>query len=194
MNFIKDNLLLSMGILLPFLLIAIFAFSSYVSKVGQPAPQYDFLFTLSKYENDVRSIYYSVYDGRLKAEAEDLNADEDKKEKRTRFQHLFHYDAETQNVSEIGALITGEATDSVKLEKFQNAKLDTKTAAPDGYRFEYLRGYNDSGLLGLMFGSGYRYNRNYFLVKDNAHHEIVMPERGYRHYDVQFLGWIKNDE
>lgn len=192
MKVIKENLLLSMGILLPFLLMLIFMISATLTKSTLPPPQHSFLFTTTAYDRISQDpgIYFVVKNNQLTAQISKQPEGPDAMRIPTENQRLYFYDAGTQTTDQISAEIDN---DIVKLARFKNATLDTKTTAPDGYEFTNLR-YRNTGLIGDIFGVN-RYNNNeYYLVKQNAVYPVKLPYSDNRYHDVRFLGWVNTGE
>jgi hypothetical protein len=76
----------------------------------------------------------------------------------------------------------------VILEETKNMTIDAATISPDGYTLEGPN-YNGSGLLGGLFGGGYR-NGGYRLKKDNVGYKVPQNQPDYYYNQLQFVGWV----
>ena len=189
-NFIKENFVLVVGLALPVLLIILFFAASVVPKSMVAPPQYEMLFTETRY--DSQSPYnmdFFIKDGALKARVWKLTqpgATVNRKK-------LMAYDGKTQSVREIPYDVSklGNVPNmaEVSLDEFKNMKVDGSTKAPDGYEFEN-GGYSSGGLVGDIFGGGYHAGAPR-IKKDSAAFKIPNgSNNNYNYYDIQFIGWV----
>ncbi|MDZ4097776.1 MAG: hypothetical protein U1E13_03635 [Methylophilaceae bacterium] len=187
-NFVKQNLVLVMGMTLPLVLIMLFFIASVLPKSMSTPPQYEMLFTTNKYESQPPEYIYNVVvkDAQLFIKVR-KNDQPNKAYQSTR---LMAFDGRTQSVREISIDIDS-ATDgaSVLLPSTQGWKIDTTKTAPDGYVLEAPR-YSGGSLLGGLFGTGYR-NGEYRLKKDGVGYRIPNEQSGYHYYgQLEFVGWV----
>jgi len=190
-NFVKENLVLVVGLTLPVLLIVLFFVATVIPKSMGTPPQYEMLFTTARYEYQNPSDFqfeFVVKDKRLmvkakKNEAINRNYNTNK---------LMAYDGKTETIREITLDIAKvgviAANGAVVLEETKNMSIDTSSVSPDGYVLEGPN-YGGSGLLGGLFGGGYR-NSGYRIKKGGIGYKLpnVQP---YDYYNqVQFIGWV----
>ncbi|MGM0422084.1 MAG: hypothetical protein ACQEQL_03190 [Pseudomonadota bacterium] len=188
MKFIKENLLLSMGILLPVLLMAIFSLSMLATQDRQAELKYDFLFTLGKYTHDGQShVNYDIINNRLKAEVKTPDDDST----RTIQHRLYRYHAGSGKVEDITPDIIeteeGELTVSLD-EGLKDLELDTSPTSPDDHVFAPRR-HRSHGLVGGLF-TGRNYDRNYVIRHESHNYDIELPAEQRWTYPVSFLGWV----
>ncbi len=186
MKYIKENLVMSMGIFLPIALMLIFFVSTQLPK-SEPPPQYDLMFVTSQYyydrDNDGYYMKYDFIDGKLRARA--IARDDDDKN-RYRGERLYRYDAENQIVSEVKPAVRETAPGSreyiVGFSAFDqdNLKLDISDVSPDGYTVRDAR-RGSRGLFNEIFWSGSRNRNMLILSKNRSHYKVDMPS-GYYSY------------
>ena len=187
-NFIKENLVLVIGLALPVLLILLFYMVTVLPKSMGIPPQYEMLFTTVKYAYQNQPdylLYFSVKNQQLVVEAQ-KNEDKIKHNSSTR---LMAYDGETETVREI-AIDVSKFTDGaeVVLDETKDMTIDTTATSPDGYKLEGPN-HSGSGLLGGVFSGGYR-NGGYQLKKDNIGYKLPDYQPDYDYNQLQFIGWV----
>lgn len=189
-NFVRENVVLIIGLTLPVLLILLFFVSSVLPKSMATPPQYEMLFSVSHYDNQNLSphiVGFVVRNGMLKARI----TTNDNKNYSSTTRKLMAYDGKTDSVQEIALDISniGEMTDSaeVVLDETRGMKLDPSNKAPDGYEFEGPS-YRSGGLVvGLFAGGGG--GQNYRVKKGAIGYKIPSVSNNY-YNDVQFIGWV----
>ena len=216
-KFVKDNLVLLTGILLPILLIVLFMVASTLPRMMATPPQYDFLFTDSQYHSNLSSpvnISLKVDDKTGKIGAiitENQKYENNNYYRNNYFPVVYRYDARHRTARAINHSYFREVLQEQgeKLLEDKNLEipdflsgltLDKNTVSPDGYTLDtdYRRRYNDS-LAGFMFsmGRGSRY-RGYQLKKGNAAFSFEVSNADGNHYyhgnQFTFLGWVMEDE
>lgn len=192
-NFLKDNVVLVIGLSLPVLLILLFFMATVLPKSSATPPQHGLLFAYVRYDYQSTSPYnidFFVKDRALRARistSENKNSTYNKKQ-------LMLYDGKTESVREIVfdpaqfAKVNNNA--DVILAETQHLQIDSATSAPDGYRFEGPN-YGHGGLIGELFGGGYR-NQLYRVKKGNVAYKIPNTQNTY-YNNLQFLGWVIAD-
>jgi hypothetical protein len=190
-NWIKENLVLAVGLTLPLLLIVLFFVASVLPKSMGTPPQHEMLFSTMKYEYQKSPDYvldFKVKEGKVMVSAKKL----DDKNNNGNSIKLMAYDGKTETVREItidnaktgAAAVNGE----ILLEETKNLTIDTNVTSPDGYVLEGPN-YGDGGLIGGLFGGGYR-NSGYRLKKGAVGYKISNLQPDYYYSNVQFLGWV----
>jgi hypothetical protein len=187
-NWVKENLVLVIGLALPVLLIALFFVATVLPKSFGTPPQYELLFTTTKYDYQNKPEYvldFNVKNKQLLVKAKKY--DEKTYNNATRL--LMVYDAKTEAVREI-AIDASKMSDGVEvvLEETKNMQLDTNNVSPDGYTLEGPN-YNSSGLLGGLFGGGYR-NNGFRIKKGSVGYKVPQHQPDYYYSDLKFIGWV----
>lgn len=191
-SFIKQNFVLTIGLALPILLIVLFFLASVVPKAMAKPPQYEMLFSTSRYEGQTGSrpsvTGYVVRDGLLRARV----SKSDGKNYNYYARKLMAYDGKTDSIREISLDIakSGNAADGDEIipDETRNLKIDPSSVAPDGYVFEGIS-YGSGGLVMELFSAGYR-GQAYRIKKGAVVYKLPNPVSNYYYNDVQFIGWI----
>ena len=193
-NWFKENLVLAVGLTLPLLLIVLFFVASVLPKSMGTPPQHEMLFTTMKYEYESSSDYlldFYVKNTQLMVKAKK----NDDKGKNFNSKRLMAYDGKTETVREI-AIDTSKLADASKLgdgvevvlDETKNFSIDTSPTSPDGYTLEGSN-YGSSGLVGGLFGGGYR-NNGYRIKKGSIAYKLVNTPVDYYYDQMQFIGWV----
>lgn len=191
-NFIRENLVLAMGICLPVLLVILFFLTSVLPKTLATPPQYEMLFSIIRYDYQTASspnFEFIVHDGKLYARA----GKNDSQNQARYTRKLLAFDAGNESVREIPydtreiAKLADQA--ETLLPETQGMTIDPASRAPDGYSFEGPA-YGNGGLMTEVFFGGYR-NQGYRVVKGKAAYKIPNTY-GDAYYagNLQFIGWI----
>lgn len=190
-NFIKENLVLVIGLTLPLLLIVLFFAATVIPKAMGTPPQYEMLFTTVRYEYQNSPDYlldFVVKNQQLTVKAQK----NENKDRNYNVKKLMAYDGKTETVREIAIDIakTAEAAKGVEvvLEETKNMIIDTSSVSPDGYVLDGPN-YGGGGLMGGMFGGGYR-NSGFRLKKGSVGYKIPNEQQNYYYNQVQFIGWV----
>jgi len=123
-NFIKENLVLVIGLTLPLLLILLFFVATVIPKSMGTPPQYEMLFTTMNYDYQIKPDYlldFSVKDKHLMVKAKKNNG----KNNNYNAKKLMAYDAKTESAREI-AIDTSKFTNGseVILEETKDMTID----------------------------------------------------------------------
>ena len=187
-NFVKENLVLVIGLALPVLLIILFFVATVIPKSMGTPPQYEMLFTTTKYDYQNKPEY--VIDFNVKNQQLMLNLKKnDEKNYNNATKILMAYDGKTETVREI-KIDASKLTEGneVLLEETKNLSIDTAVISPDGYMLEGPN-YGGNGLVGGLFGGGYR-NTGYRLKKGGVGYKVPNMQPDYYYSQLQFIGWI----
>ncbi len=196
-EWIRKNLVLVSGILLPVLLVGGFFVLGNAPRILAEPPEYDFLLVGYRYDYQHPSNYYlsfEVRDGKLTGRA--IPRDENNANSNRQYAGIFRYDAAANNFEEIvyelpDDLDSIEEPTPLLLEETSGLTLDKRRKSPDGYAFEFRSYRGSGGLLGEMFGSRRRYESNYQLKKGNAYFDLPKPVSDpYYRNDLHFMGWV----
>ena len=195
-NFVKENLVLVIGLALPVLLIVLFFVATVIPKSMATPPQYEMLFSTTRYDYQNKPEY--VLDFNVKNQQLMVNSKKnDGKNYNNATKILMAYDGKTETVREItfdAAKLIEQArlTDGAEmiLEETKNLRIDTNVVAPDGYILENSNySSNGNGLVGGLFGGGYR-NTGYRLKKGGVGYKVPNMQPDYYYSQLQFIGWI----
>ncbi len=190
-NFVKENLVLVIGLSLPILLIVLFFLATVVPKSFGTPPQYELLFTTLKYEYENSPVYlvdFKVVNNQLMAKVKK----NDDKGRDYNSKKLMAYNAKTETVREITidlakAAEGGDGNDVI-LEETKGLKVDAAMVSPDGYQLEGSN-YSNNGLVGGLFGGGNR-NSGYRIKKGAVAYKVETTQPDYYYSDFKFVGWI----
>jgi hypothetical protein len=196
-KWIRDNLVLVSGIVLPVLLVGGFFLLNKAPRILSDPPEYDFVLVGYRYDYQHPSNYYlsfEVRDGKLTGRA--VPRDEQNVNINRQYAGIFRYDAASATFTEIVYELP-EGLDDIdepiplELAETSGLKLDKRRQSPDGYVFEFL-GYSGwGGLLGEMFGMRRRYESGYVLKKDSVYIDLPRPAADpYYQNDLHFMGWV----
>lgn len=189
-NFIKENLVLVIGLSLPILLIVIFFLATVVPKSFGTPPQYEVLFTTLKYEYENSRIYqvdFNVVNHQLMVKVK-KNFDTGRNYNSKK---LMAYNAKTDSVREITIDLAKAAEAGEKdviLEETKGLNIDALPVSPDGYQLEGTN-YGNSGLMGGLFGVGHR-NSGYRIKKGAVAYKVETAQPDYYYSELKFVGWI----
>lgn len=188
-RFIKENLVLVIGLSLPLLLIVLFFVATVIPKSMATPPQYEMLFTVTKYDYQNAPDYllsYAVKDKHLILKAKK----NEEKPKNSNINTLLAYDAKTETVREIN-IDTSKLTETnseMVVEETKNYVIDNSTVSPDGYKLEGPN-YSGGGLMGGLFGGGYR-NTGFRITKGNVSYKLPETQQDFYYNQVKFIGWV----
>ncbi len=190
-NFVKENLVLVIGLSLPALLIVLFFVATVIPKSMSTPPQYEMLFTTMHYDYQNPSDYqldFSVKDQQLMVKAKKG----DEKFRNYNTKKLMAYDGKTETVRElsldIAQIAEAASNGEVLLEQTKNMRIDPSSTSPDGYVLEGPN-YGGTGLVGGIFGGGYR-NGGFRLKKGSVGYKVPDAQQNYYYNQLQFVGWV----
>lgn len=188
-TYIKENLVLVIGLSLPLLLIVLFFAATVIPKSMTAPPQYEMLFTVTKYDyQDAPEslLNYTVKDRKLVATAKR----NENKPINSNQNTLMTYDPKTQSVREIqvDAAAVSTSGKAVVVEETKHFEIDPSAVSPDGYSLEEPN-YQDGGLIGGLFGGGYN-NAQYRIVKDSIGYPLPRSVQLNYYNQVKFIGWV----
>ncbi len=201
-RWLKENLVLVSGILLPALLVVGFFILNKMPRMLADPPAYDFLVVAYQYNYQNPSDYYlsfEVRDGKLSGRVSP-KAEVNRYINR-HYATIFLYRTKDHAIEEFAFDLPEGLDDldesvSLNLGKAGELNLDKRKQSPDGYQFEYLGYRGRGGLLGDIFGMGSRYENSYVLKKGNTSIDLVDLSIDLNHYqnDLQFMGWVVNED
>lgn len=187
-NFIKENLVLVIGLALPVLLIVLFFVATVIPKMAGTPPQHEVLFSVQDYSQKTKPDYiidFKVKNKQLMVKVKKA----DEKDNYYNSKKLMAYDAKNEIMREITIDASQFSDDAeILLAETKNMIIDTAMVAPDGYMMENQQ-YNNNGLVGGLFGGGNR-NSNYRLKKGSVGYKINTPQNNYYYDQLHFIGWV----
>ncbi len=201
-KFIRENLVLVAGIVLPVLLIIGFLILAHLPKAMLTPPQYDFLVVGYRYDHQHQRNYYLSFEIKNN-KLQGIVTPKDNTSTYHNRQHasLFLYNLAEDRFTEISYRLP-EEVDNLEQQTFfaipelERHEFSENLVSPDGYRFEYLGHRGRGGLLGEIFGMGRRHTSQYVLTKNSAHVELPFPATQPHYYyshNLSFLGWIVSE-
>ena len=186
-SWIKENLVLVIGLALPLLLIVLFFVATVIPKMVSTPPQYEVLFSVQDYGYQNKPDY--TFDFKVKNQQLMVKVKKtDGKDNYYNSKKLMAYDAKNEVMREI-TIDAGQFTADAEilLEETKNMTIDTAMVAPDGYLMEN-QSYGNNGLIGGLFGGGR--NNGYRLKKGNVGYKINTLQNNYYYDQLHFIGWV----
>jgi hypothetical protein len=202
-KWIKENLVLVSGILLPVILVGVFFVLNNAPRMLADPPQYDFMLVGYRYDYQHPSDYYLSFEVRNnKLSGRAVPKGEGNTHLNRQYAGIFRYSAAANTFEEIvyelpEGLEGIEEPIPLLLAETSDLKLDKRSKSPDGYTFEYLGYRGRGGLLGEMFGMRRRYESDYVLKKDGAYVDLPRPASTsgpYYQNDLHFMGWVIEED
>lgn len=200
-KWIKENLVLLSGILLPILLVGGFFLLSKAPRVLADPPRYDFILVGYNYDYQHPTDYYlnfEVRNGHLEGRA--VPRDENNAGNNQQKARIFRYNVKENTFDEIvyelpRELENIEEPTPIQLGETGKLTLDKRIKSPDGYQFEFVGYRGRGGLLGELFGMRRNYESTYILKRDEAWFDLPNPSSDHAtyQYDLQFMGWVIED-
>lgn len=197
-DWIRNNLVLVAGIVLPVLLVAAFLLLQSFPGVSPPSPKFDFVaagYYHAPNSPQPYTLSFEVRDGRLQGIARPRKEASHRENMRV---NLFHYDASENRISDIEwALPDGldslEEPARFEIDGASGFDLDPSIESPDGFRLDWA-GYRSRGLLGELFGFQ-RQPSQWVLKHGDKVFELPVfePLRFYGRDQLVFLGWVADD-
>jgi hypothetical protein len=187
-NFIKESLVLVIGLALPVLLIVLFFAATVIPKMYSTPPQYEVLFSVVDYNYQNKLDYiidFKVKNQQLMVKVKKTAG----KDNYYNSKKLMAYDPKTELMREITIDASQFANDAeILLEETKSMIIDTAMIAPDGYVMENQR-YGNNGLVSGLFGGGGR-SSGYRLKKGSAGYKINTLQNNYYYDQLHFIGWV----
>ena len=190
-KFLRENLMIVVSIVLPLLVVILFALASVVPTLFATPPAHDLLLTHQAAtiatESPVK-ISLSVQDNRLRALV--VKSDGSNSDNNPRLFRYFHVSGE---VREIKIPISGKLADlpegtEIPVAELSGLRVSSAIRAPDGYEFQGYRN-RGGGLMMDLFG-GNRNRHSVTIAKDGAITRVRLPATDNWYNEVRFLGWV----
>ena len=198
-KWIKANLVLVSGIVLPLLLVGGFFVLSSMPRILADPPTHDFILVGYRYDYQhpqKYSLSFEVKDQKLSGKV--VPFDEGNAYRNRQYATIFRYDTESNTFDEIvydlpDGLDDMEDPISFVVDETSELVLDKRKKSPDNYTFEYLGYPGRGGLLGEIFGmSRRRHDSGYVLKQNGAYFNLPKPASDpyYYQHDLHFMGWV----
>lgn len=200
-KWVRENLVLVSGIVLPILLVGGFFILSKAPAMLTDPPEYDFVLVGYRYDYQHPRNYdltFEVRDGKLTGRA--VPRDENNASHNRQYAGIFRYRSATDAFEEIPYDLPENLDDIDKSVPLQLVRtnaltLDKSRQSPDGYTYEFLGYRGRGGLLGELFGTRRRNESDYVLKKDSAYFSLPKPVTDpYYQNDLHFMGWITAED
>lgn len=189
-NFVKENIALVAGIVLPLVLVVIFLIAGEISKASAPELKHDMLFTTNYYPHNNHHHYrFKVDNGKLVVTYKVPADDDEHRHYHKNPPKLYLYDHKTQYASLLDIDWENEENGIIKdpdINALNQNKLLTNEVSPEGYSLEYhYRG--SRGLVGELFS--YSGSRSRYALKNE---NFVIPLKGVDNfYNADFIAWVE---
>lgn len=200
-KWIRENLVLISGIVLPILLVGGFFVLSKTPTMLADPPEYDFVLVGYRFDYRQPGDYYlafEVLNGKLTGRA--VPRDENNANYNPQSAGIYRYSSADNTFEEITYDLPENLEGlqnpvPLQLTETEGLKLDKRSQSPDGYTFEFMGYRGRGGLLGDLFGMRYRNESNYVLKKDGAFFDLPVPANGpYNNNDLRFMGWVMEED
>jgi hypothetical protein len=187
-HFVKENLVLMVGITLPLLLTVIFFIATQFDRSVTDPPRHSVVYASNYYaHNNMKAPYrLIVKDSTLHFKYTPPKDDDKRHWQKPR---LFVFDpvANESKEIELPAIDDPEEKVDIIISELTGQNMNTLKTSPDGYTFEY--NYRGNGnLMTELFGGGYRSRTQYVLRKGASSVKVPNAIR----YNAQFIAWIVN--
>lgn len=187
-NFVKQNLVLVIGLTLPLLLILLFVMATVIPKSMGTPPQYEMLFSATQYDYQNTSGFALNFDVKNKQLMIKPKKNEDRNVNYNQ-ERLFVYDGKTETTREI-TLDNSKFIDGAVqvLEETKSFEIDTNHVSPDGYTLDGPS-YGGGGMMMGMFGGG-SHNSGYRIKKGAVAYKVPYYKGDAYYNQMRFIGWI----
>jgi len=202
-QFLKHNLAIVAAIILPLILVLVFAISTSVVNRTVPDPQYDFLFATNYYGGANEAFYYDVVQNRLKISYAYPVSIKNGGYQNGNISRLWRVHVPAMTVEEITLVppVRGKDDEDGKrvpldIPGVTDLHVISAQPAPDGYSFENSYDYHNGNLMTELFSGSDRRNRyTCAIVKDGRAVPVKnLTGDSYSYYNTRFIGWIARDQ
>lgn len=192
-DFLKDNIALVAAIVLPLVLVVIFALSTALVSVSVEDPRYSF-FVATNYPNSQNSAFsFNVIDEKLVVSYRPEVKNENDYYTNTSVPRLWKINIPSGSVEEIALPVpANKKAADISIAGVTDIKIRNIQPAPDGYSFSNTYP-SDSNIMTMMFSADGRSRNSVALEKDGRRFKVKVPGDDW-YYNSDFIGWIINDE
>jgi hypothetical protein len=200
-QFLKKNLAIVAAIVLPLLLVLVFALSTLVVNRVVADPQFDFLVATNYYGGANEAFYFDVVQNRLKI-SYSFPTKVNGNYQNGNISRLWRVRVPAMTVEEISLVPPPRPPDDadgrrvpIDIPGVSDLRVLSSQPAPDGYSFQQSYDYYNGNLMRELFGSSNRGRQMSAIVKDGR----AVPVRNvggepYSAYNSHFVGWIAKDQ
>lgn len=188
-TFLKENLVLVMGALLPIIIVILFGVAILIPRFLVASPKYNLLFSVGQYYDG--GYQFNIVGGKLQIQYSCTRGCANK----IPMQKLFLLDAQSRVVKPIpltSPLIptaTQNFTSQINVPQLANVKINPAMEAPDGYRF------NVGGNMGNFLDIFSSNNTPSIALSKNSNTVIIpIGNNIYNYYEIHFIGWIVGED
>ena len=200
-RFIKDNLAIVAAIVLPLVLVALFALSSLVTNRVVADPEYDFLLATNFYGGSNEAFFFDVVQNRLKVSYA-FPVRVNGIYQNGNISRLWRVRVPAMTVEEISLVPPPRGADTtdgqripVDIAGISELRVLSTQPSPDGYTFQQSYDYYNGNIMRELFGPGGRREPVSAIVKDGR--VVAVQNLGgdrYSPYNAHFIGWIAKDQ
>lgn len=201
-NWMRENLVLVSGIVLPVVLVLAFFLLQETPRFLTDPPEHDFLVVAYRYDVQHPRDYhlsFEVRENRLQGRATPNEQDNPYRSRQQAV--IYRYESTTHRFTEIDWESPEDLDDLDEAVTFfvketDHLALDKTSRSPDGYTFEYGTYNGRGGLLGELFGMRRGPASEFVLEREGEYFPLPNPGPGPYYYgrNVHFLGWIVGEE
>jgi hypothetical protein len=196
-QFVKDNLAIVAAIVLPVVLVALFALSSLVMNRVVADPQHDFLVATDFYGGSNEAFYFDVVQNRLKI-SYSYPVQVNGNYQNGNISRLWRVRVPAMTVEEISLVPPPRGANNadgqrvpIEIAGVSDLEVVSSQPAPDGYTFQQSYDYYNNNLMRELFGSGGRSRQGSAIVKDGRAVPVENLGGGAPYaYNAHFIGWI----
>jgi len=186
LSFIKENRVLVAGLVLPLLLVGIFAIAKTIPASMIDPPQYKVIYFARGWGAKGQISFKVSEDGRPIAIFEAAQGYKSYPNEQQPKSYLYIFDPKTNKVENIDVVLDKDDKPNLP-ESIANLHVSKEFTSPDGYMFEPYRNRNNSLIIDIF---GYRsYDNNPVLINDGNVIQIPAPNSPY-YGAFEFLGWV----
>jgi len=199
-KFLKENLAIVAAIVLPLLLVGLFALSGTVMNRVVADPQYDFLIATNFYGGSNEAFFFDVVQNRLKisyAFPVQVNG----VYQNANISRLWRVRVPAMTVEEIALVPPPRAADQkdgermpIQIEGVSDLPVLSTQPSPDGYTFQQSYDYYNGNLMRELFGGRSRSEQVSAIVKDGRAVPVRYLSGTPYGYNVHFVGWIAKNQ
>jgi len=196
-QFVKNNLAIVAAIVLPLVLVLLFAVSSRVMQRVVADPEYDFLVATNYYGGTNEAFYFDVVQNRLKI-SYSFPTRVNGTYQNGNISRLWRVRVPAMTVEEISLVPPPRSEDAadgqrvpIDIPGVSDLQVLSSQPAPDGYAFQQSYDYYNGNLMREIFGGGSRHEQASAIVKDGR--AVAIRNLGgapYNAYNAHFVGWI----
>jgi hypothetical protein len=190
-DFLKENIAIVAAIVLPVILVVVFALSTAITHVRVDDPQYSFFITSNYYNPENSSFAINVVDERLVVSYRAPQKDNNGNYIHSNVPRLWKVNIPSREVEEIALIAPADKRSAdLTIPGVTDVRVRNIQPGPDGYTFVNYYRYG-GGIMNEIFSADRRHNTA-ALEKDGRYYAIKLPGNE-NYYTASFTGWIIPD-